>query len=522
MAMIRGPQRRLSWQRGFTLVELAITASILSIVTVLSVGKLLQGVHDAAAEATGSYLLAVKSAMDTYLVRHYDRLSSTPGAADVPTVANPYAPKLSELRALGLLQGGFPDLTPLNQSVATRIVATGTCPGTGCRLDALAFTTTAVQLPGSPAPNTDLIAQVMMATAGHGGAVYPEQPAVMRGTAFSLPNPLGALPGIVGVLASLDTTLFNEFVRLRDRRDPDLRGDLSVKGKVTVDNTLALRAPDGQACVVAEPDGSITLRCAGRLNAKTGAFVSDQGDSVIINPVTGIVSNQRVHADAGLSTRRGTLFDATDTTPTLRVNAGQMLLVTSRGLALTVDGQDVVAQGGVSTRRLGLRDLAVPDQACQNTVSVGAGPSAEYARTASGGLAVCSQGVWRSLASLAATGNACTPNGAIATDVASGTGLLCRLGVWGRVDDLLSSYVLVSTVLVSHAALVPKPTCGPLGTGTGIPLIYLIPQLESSKASAFTRRARDLGGHWEVQLVDYDGTPLSAQATALAHLYCKY
>ena len=199
-----------------------------------------------------------------------------------------------------------------------------------------------------------------------------------------------------------------------------------------------------------------------------------------------------------------------------------MLLVTSRGLALTVDGQDLVAQGGVSTRRLGLRDLAVPDQACQSSVSTAAGSSAEYARTASGGLAVCSQGTWRALASLAATGNACTPNGAIATDTASGTGLLCRLGVWGRVDDLLSSYVLVSTVLVSHAAIVPKPACGPLGTGTGVPLIYLIPQLESSKASAFTRRARDLGGHWEVQLVDYDGTPLSAQATALAHLYCKY
>jgi prepilin-type N-terminal cleavage/methylation domain-containing protein len=95
-------------QRGFTLIELAITASILSIVTVMSVGKLLQGVHDAAAEATGTYLLAVKSAMDTYLVRHYDSLSMTPGAADVPAVANPYAPKLAELRALGLLQGGFP------------------------------------------------------------------------------------------------------------------------------------------------------------------------------------------------------------------------------------------------------------------------------------------------------------------------------------------------------------------------------------------------------------------------------
>lgn len=518
-----GASRRIGTRRlhGFTLIELAIAASVLTVITVMAAGKLVQEINDAAAVATGAYLLTLKGAMDSYLVNNYDPLAGQPGTS-VADVSIALAPTLVELRRLGFLQPGFPDRTPFNQRVAVRIERSGQCPGAQCRLDALIYTTSPLQLPGSIEPDIDLIAQVVMSGAGYVGASYATAAATMRGTSFSTTNPLGAVAGIVGAMASLDTTIFNRFVRMRDRRDPDLQGGLTVQGAIDTHQRVTVRDSDGNPCVTADKAGLVSIQCAGQLNAKTGVFTTDSGDVVAISPTTGVITNQRVRASQGLATDKGTVFDASDAQPTIRVAAGQMLLATRNGLALTLDGQDIVGHAGVSASRLGLREVAVVNMPCTGTVSALAGANAEFARTAQGGLLVCASGTWRSLASIAALGTACTPNGALATDEANGTGLVCRLGVWARVDDMLSSYVLVSTLLVNHASMVPKPACGPLGSAAGTPLIYLIAQIESSKGSAFTRRAQDLGAAWSIQLLDYDGTPLAGPATAIAHVYCKY
>ena len=508
-------------QRGFTLIELAIAASVLTVITVISAGKLMQEINDAAAVATGTYLLTIKGAMDGYLIKHYEPLSGQSGTA-VPEVAAGFSPTLIELRRLGFLQSGFPDRTPFNQGTAIRIERSGECPGTQCRLDALIYTTTPLQLPGSIEPDGDLISNAVMSSGGYGGASYAAAATAIRGTSFSTTNPLGAVPGVVGVMASLDTTLFNQFVRLRDRRDPDLQGNLTVKGTVDVHQNFTVRDDQGRPCVTADRAGFVSVQCAGRLDAKTGVFTTDNGDTVSISPTRGITTNRRVRASLGVATDRATMFDTVDAQPTIRVNAGQMLVETSRGLALAVDGRDIVGHAGLSASRLGLREVAVVNQPCTSTVSTLAGANAEFARTAEGGLLVCAGGIWRALANIAAMGAACTPNGALATDQASGAGLVCRLGVWARVDDMLSSYVLVSTLLVNHANTIPKPACGPLGSSAGTPLIYLLAQIESSKGSAFTRRAQDLGSVWSIQLLDYDGTPLAGPATAIAHVYCKY
>ncbi|MDX3907351.1 MAG: type II secretion system protein [Pigmentiphaga sp.] len=505
-------------QRGLTLIELAIAGSIVMILTVLAAGRLMQEVDDAAAEATGTYLLAVKGALDGYLVEHYDALAKGDGVAGV---ANALAPTLSELRAAGMLPASFPDRTPFNQTVAVRIDRSGTCPGAGCRMDALAHTTTPLRTPGSPEPNSDLLAKVIMASGGFGGAAYINQPSLVRGPTYAVPNPLGATAGIVGALASLDTTLFHQFVRMRDSRNPDLQGGLDVAGAVTFHDSLALRGAGGD-CVSAVNTGVLSVQCAGALEAKTGLFRADNGSVVQIDPVSGVIASQRIKGALGLATDRGTIFDSADAQPTIRVAAGQMIVATGEGLALTVAGRDLVGHASISADRLGIREVSVANSPCVQRISAAAGVNAEFARTAAGGLLVCAGGAWRELAALAAAGTACAPNGAFATDSGSGTGLVCRLGVWMRADDLLSSYVMVGSQIVASGDMVPKPACGQLGTATGTPLIYLLPQIESSKASSFTRKAVDAGAAWQVQLLDYDGTVLGGQARAIAQIYCKY
>lgn len=507
-----------AFQRGLTLVEMAIVASIAMVLAVLAGGRLIQEVDDAAAQATGTYLLAIKGAMDAYLVAHYDALAE--GSA-VAGVADPLAPTLHELRAAGMLQRAFPDRTPFNQSVAVRVDRAESCPGAGCRVDALVHTTTPLLATGSSEPDPGLLAQAVMASAGFGGAAYPEQPATMRGTSYAVPNPLGAKAGIVGALASLDTTMFQQFVRMRDRRNPDLQGSLDVQGAVRLHESLVLRGTAGD-CLTATHTGVLTVQCAGVLQTKTGLFRADSGHVVQIDPASGIVASQRVRAAAGLSTDRGSIFDAADAQPTLRVSAGQMIVATGAGQALSVVGRDLVGHAGVSAERLGVREIALANTPCVARISAAAGMNAEFARTAAGGLLVCAGGSWRELAAMASVGTGCAPNGAFATDSGSGTGLICRLGVWMRADDLLSSYVMVGSQIVASGELVPKPACGQLGTAAGSPLIYLLPQIESSKAASFTHKAVDAGTGWQVQLLDHDGTVLGGPAKAIAQIYCKY
>jgi len=507
-----------AFQRGLTLVELAIVASIAMVLAVLAGGRLIQEVDDAAAQATGTYLLTIKGAMDAYLIAHYDALAE--GGA-IAGVAHPLAPTLDELRAAGLLQHAFPDRTPFNQAVAIRVDRDESCPGTGCRVDALIHTTTPLLATGSPEPDPGLLAQVVMASGGFGGAAYPERPAVMRGATYAAPNPLGAKAGIVGALASLDTTIFQQFVRMRDRRNPDLQGSLDVQGTMRLHESLVLRGTAGD-CLTATHTGVLTVQCAGVLQTKTGLFRADDGHVVQIDPASGIVASQRIRAAAGLSTDRGSIFDAADAQPTLRVSAGQMIVATGAGQALSVVGRDLVGHAGLSVDRLGVREVAVPNTPCASRISSLAGANAEFARTSAGGLLVCSEGAWRELAAIASAGTGCAPNGAFATDSGSGAGLVCRLGVWMRADDLLSSYVMVGSQIVASGEIVRKPACGQLGTAAGSPLIYLLPQIESSTASSFTRKAVDAGTGWQVQLLDHDGTMLGGPAKAIAQVYCKY
>ena len=507
-------------QGGFMLMQLTFVAALMVVGMVWLGGKIVQEIEDAQAEATGTYLMAVKGALDSMMAQHFTELTETSPPV-VPGFANPLAPTLNELRAAGYLSNAFPLYTPTNQQVATRLQVSGSCPGVGCRLDGLAYTTTPLML-RSNAPREDLIARALMVMSGFGGASFSAAPGTIRGATFSTSNPRGNVAGILAVSANLDTTLFNQFVRLRDTRDPQLRGDLTVAGNITTDSGLMVRDSGGNDCITASGHGVLAINCNGQLNAKTGIFRSDSGQTVQIDPTTGVIASQRIQGNLGLATNRGSVFDAADATPTIRVTTGQMAIATSAGLAVTVANRDLVAHAGLTAGRLGVRETVTPNTTCSTQISTAAGANIEYARTATGGLAACISGQWRTIGQFGTIGTSCSPNGSFATDTTTGTGLVCRLGVWMRADDLFSAYVMVDSAVVTAGSIVPMPTCGQLGNTVGTPAIYLLAQNESSKGAAFTRRAVAVGSSWRIELLDYDNTPLSGPVKAIAQIYCKY
>lgn len=388
----RFPPGERRQQAGFFLLELGLALMLALIAATWAGAHVMQAVRDSQAEATGSYLLAIKGAMDGAIAGNfyaYARGLPLVNADGSTRFADPMAPTLNELRALGHLPAGFPATTPAGQRVLIRVQRDPVrCPGIGCRVDALIHTTTPFR---AALGDIDYQAAALAVSSmqGWGGAAWFDDPSRIRGSAFTRDNPVSSSSGgVVGVVAMLDTSMWNQFVHMGDDRDPALQGNLSI-------------------------------------------------------------------------------------------------------------------QGSVSAKRVGVRDIVVPNSACTATdfanpatpsvAPINVVDNIEYARTASGGLVGCIGNVWRSVAVVAAVGtlcgNAAYPEGTLGTDL-SGAGLLCRDAVWSPISQWLSRYTIMTTHLAPQALTasvtstsVTKPLCGLSGGVAGTPSVYVIPQSLQNRGS---------------------------------------
>jgi hypothetical protein len=237
---VRRQHGRRPAQRGFALLELAIAAAVTSMVVIWAASRLVEQVEDAAAQTTGVWLLEIKHAMDGMLALHFDSLAGGVAPQDATgrlLYVDAWAPTLAELKARGHLPLAFPEFSTLKLGAGIRIVRGLDCPGDGCRLDAVVYTLAPLVVRGSAAPDAMRIAAVTMATAGYGGSVTAAAPNRLRGSAFDFANPLPGGPplaaGTVAVWSGLDGAAQARFVRMRDARNPDFQGSLSVAAAVS-------------------------------------------------------------------------------------------------------------------------------------------------------------------------------------------------------------------------------------------------------------------------------------------------
>jgi type II secretory pathway pseudopilin PulG len=224
-------------QKGIFLLELGLALMLALIGAVWAGAHVMQAVRDGQAEATGNYLLAVKGAMDGAIAGSFNAyarglpLTNADGSA---RFVDAMAPTLAELRALGHLPVSFPSVTPAGQSVSIRVRRDASrCPGVGCRVDALIHTTTPFRA-AMGGIDYDAAAVAVNTMQGWGGAAWFDNPAQIRGASFVLDNPVSSSAGgVVGVMAMLDTSMWNQFVRMGDDRDPALQGNLSLQGSTS-------------------------------------------------------------------------------------------------------------------------------------------------------------------------------------------------------------------------------------------------------------------------------------------------
>ncbi|EPG9766590.1 hypothetical protein M0K88_004851 [Escherichia coli] len=267
-------------QEGFTIAGFLVVLALVTLAGIYQTRQWIASANDDQAVATGRYMLTVRGAVIDALSRYQAALSLT-DTSGAPTGIYPTPPawatftgdsqtvQLKDLKDAGLLSKDFPDSPPFGRSVFVRLLrAPGTCPGVGCEVRAFVVSCWPIasgvkittldpsNCPSAPSNleySQNLVAKVMSGADGYGGSNLID-PSRLRGTLFNeaatdLGIPAGSR-GHVVVVASLNATPFNGFVRQGDIREVWLNNTLSVAGRISTDKGLLIKTEVqvGDAC----------------------------------------------------------------------------------------------------------------------------------------------------------------------------------------------------------------------------------------------------------------------------------
>lgn len=255
-----GSHRR---QAGFSLVAMALALALTTAIAIWASNEVVHRIEAAAARSTGAWMGQVRLALDGVQARHFDAYANGRSPVDTqgaPLFADASRPTVAELRSHGFLPADFPERSALGFGAVITVLRAPGCPGDSCRVDGLVYAATPLLKKGTQMPDLIAMAAVIEAAGGYGGAVWPDTPAQLRGAAYNFPNPPvpGAAPHAPGTLAlwagvGSGQPDMSRYVRMRDTRDPELQGALSVAGSVQAGAYLAVgaRATPGHSCGLA-------------------------------------------------------------------------------------------------------------------------------------------------------------------------------------------------------------------------------------------------------------------------------
>lgn len=217
------------------MVELALVLLLGMLLAVLGIRSWVNEVNDAQARAAAVWMSSVHKAVMGYLQRHGPAIQEahSEDALSAYGYAKWHAPTLAELAAAGLLTPGMPEAVRPTGSAYVHVWRRGDCPGDGCMVEALIHGERPL-LNARHEVDEAAIAQWLLAADGEGGAVHPDQPDRLRSTRFAyssiLPDGTVLAPGTVGMAVTAEHQALWSYLRVRDHRDPDLQGHLSVAG----------------------------------------------------------------------------------------------------------------------------------------------------------------------------------------------------------------------------------------------------------------------------------------------------
>lgn len=435
-----------------------------------------------------------------------------------------------ELRRMGYLPEGWNTTTSsLNHapySISFRRTPAGCLPA-NCNIEGAVVLEGPISDPSTGHSDGAVIGPILTKLGVDAAVSLVMTPAQLTGNgpggSWSMPNPLAGNPaGVVAVRIGTTASAYAPFVRLGDLRDPQLAGNLTAQGDLSIGGRSAFRAnvslnnaelnlnnTAGTNCLSLLPNGTLSIKCSGVFNTLTGTFKE------------------------GLNV--GNLSITSSAPDTLMVQAGDFFIRSATGPGYVRAGADgtLQASGGITAGDT----MVAPDLQLNAPVTEGSScaPST-LASLLSGGLAICNNnGLYTALLRFGSPGSACATTGSMALDTNTSESLLCRNGAWVAVNAMVSNFVMMGSHQVLDSSSVAMPPCR--NATASYPLLFILPANDAGNgASGFYRGAEtnpsgvrasngsgyDIGGSWTVRLPAVDPSSGASASNALALTYCYY
>lgn len=314
----RAPEHR---QRGSLLLELMIVAAIALMAALWATHEWAERTRTLQARGLAVWMQTARDAVQAYLDLDPEDAhagdSHSPEAPDPAPAVSGFAgvqrlPDWDALKAMGLLPAGWQPRGPLGHVLEAAIWQTGDCLRGACLRQGLVHTQQGLHQRNG-AVDEALIAEWLLAAAGHGLVLWPRTPDRLSGAGRQIALSDAGLsgqqpPGTVALLAiraggrsaaasggsGLGDT--EDFLRMRDTRDPQFQGSLSTQGVVRSDTRLAARES-----LVLEEGWKAGMACGdegalGRDRTYPGLLVCHQGAWSLVARATGgayMVSSRR-------------------------------------------------------------------------------------------------------------------------------------------------------------------------------------------------------------------------------------
>jgi len=445
-----------------------------------------------------------------------------------------WSPTIDQLRDMGYLPAGWSitrsSLNGGDYTVAFARTPAG-CIAAACDVAGLLVLSAPVRDVGRhTAVDGVVIGPILTRSGADGGvslAASPNEITGFGGT-WRVPNPVpGAPAGVVAMRFGTQAGGLSQFVRIRDTRDPDLAGDLSVQGRgrfgaaVHVAGQLTAGPDAANPCTRIATTGVLTIACDGRASiGSTPATLTEIGPD-------GVRTARGVEAAAGFRTANASLF--VESAPSTIAVAGETLSLRNSTSALaTFTEGDLVIPRSMAADRLVLKESVLEGASCTSSSLEVNG--IQIATTADGALATCLGGSWRVAQRYAIEAQPCLRDGSGATSTTTGRLLICRFGRYLPVSALTSALVpqqILALNLVNGRGIVQKPECFNSDGLFSEALIVVVPNNEDPPipsatpmaVSGINRYAVDHGDTWEV-VISRSADSEGVASVAIVKTYC--
>lgn len=256
-------------QHGSLLFEFMLVAVLALALAVWGINEWVERTKALQAKSLAVWMTMANEAIQAYI--------DSDAAQIITALQNPsdtvVKPDWQDLIAASYLSPAWQQTGPLQKRLDYGFNISGDCNSGPCVLQALVYITTGL-LDKNGAPDQSMLADWLMAVNGKGLVLRTATAAVFKGAGLSFPKPDGVniQAGTVGLLAtknmitsspdnsddgSDNTALNNDYVRMRDERNPKLQGELTVAGDIVTGGNLVIEnsAVPFNSC---SPDGAIS------------------------------------------------------------------------------------------------------------------------------------------------------------------------------------------------------------------------------------------------------------------------